>query len=326
MASGTSVCCLCGTLLPSTSTTMCLNCLKAQIDITDSIQKQVSIQFCRQCSRYLRPPWVPCDLESPELLQLCLKKIKGLNKVKLVDASFLWTEPHSKRLKVKITIQKEVIKGSLVEQTCVVEFIVLNLQCEDCKKTFTPHIWVANVQVRQRIPHQRTFYFLEQLILKHSAHDKVTSLKQKDQGVDFRFANKSHAARFVDFLQSVVPISVIQAKQLISQDDKSNTYNYKYTYSVEIIPICRDDIIVLPKVWSNALGGLGPVVLCYKVTTSLHLIDPVTLNMAEIQNERFWKQTFSSLGSTARLVEFIVLNIESDEPWVKAASRRHKAR
>jgi len=41
-------------------------------------------------------------------LSLCLKKLKGLNKVRLVDAGFVWTEPHSKRIKVKLTIQKEV--------------------------------------------------------------------------------------------------------------------------------------------------------------------------------------------------------------------------
>ena len=59
---------------------------------------------------YLQPPsaWVSCPLESRELLSLCLKKIKGLNKVHLVDAGFVWTEPHSKRIKVKLTIQKEV--------------------------------------------------------------------------------------------------------------------------------------------------------------------------------------------------------------------------
>jgi nonsense-mediated mRNA decay protein 3 len=52
--------------------------------------------------RYLQPPseWVSCALESRELLSLCLKKLKGLNRVKLVDAGFVWTEPHSKRIKV----------------------------------------------------------------------------------------------------------------------------------------------------------------------------------------------------------------------------------
>jgi len=44
-------------------------------------------------------------LESRELLSLCLKKLKGLNRVKLVDAGFVWTEPHSKRIKVCCYIQ-----------------------------------------------------------------------------------------------------------------------------------------------------------------------------------------------------------------------------
>lgn len=52
----------------------------------------------------MKPPWVRCELESSELLAICLKQIKGLKKVKLIDAGFVWTEPHSKRLKVKLTI------------------------------------------------------------------------------------------------------------------------------------------------------------------------------------------------------------------------------
>jgi nonsense-mediated mRNA decay protein 3 len=51
---------------------------------------------------------VSCSLESRELLAICLKRLKGLSKVHLVDAGFVWTEPHSKRIKVKLTIQKEV--------------------------------------------------------------------------------------------------------------------------------------------------------------------------------------------------------------------------
>jgi hypothetical protein len=64
---------------------------------------------------------VRADLESKELLTFCVKKVKGLDKVKLVDAGFLWTEPHSRRLKVKVTIQKEVLNGAILQQTFVVE-------------------------------------------------------------------------------------------------------------------------------------------------------------------------------------------------------------
>lgn len=96
----------------------------------------VMIAFC--FCRYLQPPgtWVQCTLESRELLALCLKKLKSsmakvddiqqspdnshepiskltlcfvcYRQVRLIDAGFLWTEPHSKRIKMKLTIQKEV--------------------------------------------------------------------------------------------------------------------------------------------------------------------------------------------------------------------------
>jgi len=89
--------------------------LKSQVDITEGISKTVQIWHCRECNRYLRPPWARCELESAELLSLCLKHIKGLKRVKMIDAGFIWTEPHSKRLKVKLTVQKEVMSGTLLQ-------------------------------------------------------------------------------------------------------------------------------------------------------------------------------------------------------------------
>ena len=76
----------------------------------DIVVKEVCACVCVHVRRYLQPPsaWVSCVLESRELLSLCLKKLKGLSKVHLVDAGFVWTEPHSKRIKVKLTVQKEV--------------------------------------------------------------------------------------------------------------------------------------------------------------------------------------------------------------------------
>ena len=37
---------------------------------------------------------VPPAAESKELLTYCIKRVRGLGKVKLVDAAFIWTEPH----------------------------------------------------------------------------------------------------------------------------------------------------------------------------------------------------------------------------------------
>ena len=57
-----------------------------------------------------------CELESKEMLSLCLSKVQGLNKVKFIDATFIWTEPHSRRIKVKITVQKEIGRASCRER------------------------------------------------------------------------------------------------------------------------------------------------------------------------------------------------------------------
>jgi nonsense-mediated mRNA decay protein 3 len=106
------------------------------------------------------------------------------------------------------------------------------MQCDDCKKEFTPHTWGAVVQVRQHVDHKKTFYLIEQLILKHGAYDKVLKISNEDDGINFYYKNTTHAQRLVDFLNSILPTSVKHSKQLISHDMNSNTFVYKYGFAV----------------------------------------------------------------------------------------------
>lgn len=121
-----------------------------QVDITEGIQKQCSILWCKECNRYLSPPkhWVAAELESKELLTYCIKRVRGLQKVRLVDAGFIWTEPHSRRLKVKITIQKEVFNGAILQQSFIVEYVVEPHMCDLCSRAAAnSDQWTACVQV-----------------------------------------------------------------------------------------------------------------------------------------------------------------------------------
>lgn len=158
---------------------MCVGCLRSQVDITEGIPKQATLHFCRGCERYLQPPneWIQAALESRELLSLCLKKLKGLSRVKLVDASFVWTEPHSKRLKVKLTVQGEVVGGAVLQQIFIVEYVVAHQMCDECHRTEAQDYWRAMVQVRQKAINKKTFFYLEQLILKHKAHENTLGIK-----------------------------------------------------------------------------------------------------------------------------------------------------
>lgn len=307
---------MCSATIEANQKGMCSVCQKNEIDITEGITKNILMHYCKGCDRYLRPPWTRCDMESADMMSLCLSKIKGLQKVKLVDTSFVWTEPHSKIIKIKLTIMKELNKSN-IQTSFIVELKVEWTQCDDCKKTYTPHIWNASVQVRQKVNHKRTFLLLEQIILKHSAHAKALNVKEMPEGIDFYFKNKSGANSLIDFVGSVFPIRFKESKQLISHDQKSNLFNYKYSSMVEIAPVCSDDLIVIDKQTSKDLGGLGPVLLCYKVSARIHLIDPLTFKTYEFDENTYWRYNFRSYIDRRCLQEFIIVSIDEEIDYKK---------
>lgn len=313
---GCVLCCQCGVQMQPNPSNTCLYCLKATVDITEEVPDQVVLPHCRECNRYLGDSgrWFNCDLESRELLGLCLKRIKNLRKLKLIDAKWIWTEEHSKRLKLKLTLQKEIHHGAILQQETIVEFFVNNHQCDDCKRSYTPHTWKACVQVRQRgCDHRRSLYYLEQLILKHEAHDKLLFLSQAEEGLDFHFLSKSHANAFKHFVRDFLCSKHKESRELVSHDGKSNVFNYKYSIVLDIAPICRDDLVFLPKKITAANGGLPQLSLVQKVTTSISLLDNATLNGCDVANVKFWEEPFKAVLSRKHLTEFVVLDYEDQD-------------
>ena len=308
----TVLCYQCGAPIDGTTSSICADCLKLEVDASAGIQREAVLHCCKDCERWLQPPasWVTAATESRELLALCLRKLRGLSKVRIIDASFLWTEPHSKRIKVKITIQQEAFEGTILQQTFEVEYVVASQQCPDCAKSYTANTWRAVVQVRQKVPHKRTFLYLEQLVLKHSAHKDTINIKEVKDGLDFFFAARNHAEKFVDFLTSVAPVKVKKAQELISMDIHTSSKSYKFTFSCELIPICKDDLVALPVKLAKSIGNIAPLALCYRVGTSINLLDPNTLQTADVPSHIYWRTPFKTLADVRELVEFVVLDIE----------------
>ena len=284
------ICCICGIAMDANSEGICEACAKKNIDITTGITKVASLIYCRTCERYKRPPWIKVERESQDMMNLCLSKIKGLNKVQLIDSSFVWTEPHE-------------------DWT----------QCEDCKKTFTPHIWRAVVQLRQKVNHKRTFLFLEQVILKHKAQNKALNIKEHPEGVDFYFSNRSQANSFCSFIHEFVPCQMKTSRQLISVDEKSNEAEYKETFRLEIAPVCQDDLVILNEDNYKKLGSIGPVLLCYKQIKSLKFIDPITFETLDLDNNTYWRYELKSEIDRKCLSEFLILNVEEEIDYKKLA-------
>ncbi|KAI5807148.1 NMD3 family-domain-containing protein [Geopyxis carbonaria] len=308
----TILCATCGApIVGNQGVAMCENCIRLNVDISEGIQRESSIHFCKGCERYLQPPqhWVSASLESKELLALCLKKLRGLTKVRLVDASFIWTEPHSKRIKLKIKIQ-DAFQSTYLLQTFEVEFVVVWTQCPDCAKTYTPNTWRACVQVRQKVSHKRTFLYLEQLILKHNAHKDCINIREVKDGLDFFYAQRNHAVKLCDFLAAVAPVKSQKSSELISQDIHTSTKSYKFTYSVELVPLCKDDLVCLPSKLAKSLGNIPQLLICTRVGSSVHLMDPNTLQVTEISNQVYWRDPFSTLADVTELKEYFILDIE----------------
>jgi nonsense-mediated mRNA decay protein 3 len=89
------------------------------------------------------------------------------------------------------------------------------------------------------------------------------------------------------------------------------------TYSVEIVPICKDDLIVLPLKVAKQLGNINPLVLCTRVSGGgLTVFDVRTLQQEELQTTVFWRAPFGSLceagagGVGGGLSEYYVLDVE----------------
>ena len=163
------LCCMCGVPMVPNNVNTCATCLASTSDITKGIATEATLHQCRGCQRWHKEAgkWISCDLESRELMTLCLSHVSGLKatkggrNVRLVDAAWIWTEPHSMRLKVRLTVQREVQTGTVLQQCFTVVFIVRNQQCIECQAEFRQGSWKSLVQVRQRVSHKRTFLYLE---------------------------------------------------------------------------------------------------------------------------------------------------------------------
>ncbi|KAJ7968500.1 60S ribosomal export protein NMD3 [Quillaja saponaria] len=324
---GYILCCKCGIPIAPNGANMCTPCLQSEEDITEGLRKRATVIYCPKCDMYLGPQdkMVKAPLESKELLNICLKKLVDLRKVTVVDAAFVWTEPHSKRIKVKLKVQKEVRNGSIKDQAYVVEYVVQDHMCKNCSRVqANPDMWVAAVQLRQHVSHRRTLFYLEQIILKHDAAVRAINIKPMNQGIDFFFDNRSHAMNFVNFLGNVAPLKNRHDKQLVSRDSHSNTYNYRYTFSVEICPICREDLICLPPKVAANLGNLGPLVICTKVAKRIALLDPFTLRNCFLSADLYWRAPFKPMFTSRQLVKYIVLDVEPVSYEINVGATQYK--
>lgn len=115
--------------------------------------------------------------------------------------------------------------------------------------------------------HKRTFLFLEQILLKYNALSDCMKVVEIHDGLDFHFKERNEGVKLVEFIQAKFIIKQKQSKELISSNAQNNLVIYKYTYSLEMPPVCKDDIIFIPPKLCKQLGGISPLLLVVKIGT-----------------------------------------------------------
>ena len=345
-------CCLCGTMILPNAANQCPACLAANFDLKAMVQGNtegdpIIVHQCRQCRRYARSiqgshiHYEYCEPESPQLLSICLKHIPILtkkghssvthNKVQIMDSSWIWTEPNSMRLKLRVTVRADVEDVTL-QQRVPVLFKINWKMCNNCDREYTNRTWHAVVQLRQKretgAP-KKGLAAIEMALSSRANRDlrnTVLKIDASRHGLDFYFLSLSKAQHFAQFLSRLAPIKIKTSSKLISADVKCNTANMQYTLTCDVVPLCRDDLVLVHKESRSLLGGR--LALVTKVASVVHLTDASPkrsstnkIDHVEITAEAYHKNgggggsakdngCYTILQTSERLVRFVVLDVE----------------
>uniref|UniRef100_A0A8C9LJJ8 60S ribosomal export protein NMD3 n=1 Tax=Piliocolobus tephrosceles TaxID=591936 RepID=A0A8C9LJJ8_9PRIM len=140
----------------------------------------------------------------------------------------------------------------------------------------------------------------------------IINIVTTPDGLDFHFASRSNALSFSNFILSKTMSKCKTSKHLINHDANNNTYNYIYTFAIDICPICKYDLIFFSKDLATKYSCRSCFYLCIYVSSFILLVDPFypSVRYMAVWSERYNKYPFTSLLSMENATTFLVLNVE----------------
>jgi nonsense-mediated mRNA decay protein 3 len=152
------------------------------------------------------------------------------------------------------------------------------------------------------------------------------------QGFDFYFMSLTHAQTFSSYLARIAPMRIKTTTKMVSADVKNNTANMKYTVACDMVPLCRDDLIIVHK---SAKGILSGRLCCVtKVSSVVHLVDASPKRssvmdgaLAEVAPETYYKsggeKLYRVVSSSRRLIRYVVLDVELCQDGQNGEYQKH---
>ncbi|KRH94383.1 NMD protein affecting ribosome stability and mRNA decay [Pseudoloma neurophilia] len=302
-------CCKCGISIIPNCFNMCNRCKMSEINIVDGIKTSYIIESCKKCERYHIPPkkWMNIA-DKAELLSYIFVRYKEIRDLPIISSNFIETEEHSKQLILQLEIEKESIKKQFK-----IFFKLRNKQCSDCDKVEAKQYWTSIVQVRQRSNSKRTFLFLEQAILKHKMYKDCSNIKERKDGIDFYYIERKGPHKMISFLDTQIGTKTIQSNKLMTEDRNSNKMKYKFSHSVEIFSLCKDDLVIIDEPLAKK-KNVGRLLIVSRVTTKIVFVDPLTGKTCEINKQVFFaeKESFRVILGSKDLKLYTVTEIEKN--------------
>ena len=215
------VCCLCGVAIQPNDAMMCLPCLRLEVaqetqGSLDSIEREI-VQ-CPKCLEWKRDNvsqnYFAAEWESVQLLTHLTKRLRRLKNLQVVDAKFVWTEPHSKRIKVHIIYEQEVLDRTKVQQSVELEFRIRDNLCRSCSKNSNKDGWSSMVQIRQHADTVGVLLRLEHDIQEVGLHLPASQIGSTGSGLDMTFNEDKHANDLVRFVRGRVPCIYQQTRKV----------------------------------------------------------------------------------------------------------------
>lgn len=309
---------------------MCFECTVRELPKL-KIETTRQIDRCSTCMRYSVPPssWTTLRFEGPEMLAYLLKKIPELAKLRLVDAYFIHSEEHSKRVRMKISIERTGelgIEGIEHAEETDITWVIKGKHCLDCARAASNQTWSCVVQLRQKTLSKRTLLLLEQAILKAGLHNETTDIKGEQDGIDFFYNSRTASLKLVRFIEEYAPTKVKISEQLVTLDKKSSNSRYKFAYSVEIPALNVNDLIYIPQVLAKRLS-LTQMCLVVRISKSVLLADTKgqVKDLGKVDYFRFSKE-IRVIGSIDAQKSFEVVEVEGQyKKTVQKKSTEHQA-
>lgn len=143
----------------------------------------------------------------------------------------------------------------------------------------------------------------------------MIGVESSKQGMDFFFKQRNQAEKVVNFISTHFPTKSKLSKRHISTDARTSKPRYELTYAVDLVPLGRGDLVLMPVNLNAKNSSAGEIVMVSKVASSLHLINPITLKQDELIASRFFskEKLIRVLMSPADLVRFVIMDIEPIE-------------